>query len=158
MLGRRTRFGFISVLVWVALQSPATSQDAKPPSGNDKAPPETVIVTGRHPDQKTLDEVVHAFVDAHGKYSPKIEQLTRWVTPVCPEVRNIPAGYAAFIITRIKAIAASVGAPTRQPCQLNIEIIFTPDPQAILDKVAATDPRLLGYHFIHDAKRAATVT
>jgi hypothetical protein len=73
-------------------------------------------------------------------------------------VRNIPAGYAAFITKRIKAIAESVGAPTREPCKFNIEIIFTAEPQAILDKVAEADPRLLGYHFIHDTKRAATVT
>ena len=158
MWGRPTQLVFSAALAWLAFLSPATSQDTKPPTGNDAAPPETVIVTGRKPDQQTLDQVVQAFVDAHGKYSPKIDQLTRWVAPVCPEVRNIPTGFATFVTKRIKAIAASVGAPTKEPCELDVEIIFTSEPQTILDEVAEHDPRLLGYHFIHNTKRAATVT
>jgi hypothetical protein len=159
MRDRPVRLAFAAVLTLLTLPLPAASQDKKPLTGNDAAPPETVIVTGKKPpDQKTLDDVVRAFVDAHAKYSPKIDQLTRWVNPVCPEVRNLPAGYSDFITKRIKAIAASVGAPTKEPCKLNIEIIFSADPQAILDKVAASDPRLLGYHFVHDADKSAKVT
>lgn len=158
MHNRPVRLAFVAILAVLAFQLPAISQDKKPLAGNDAAPPETVIVTGHRPDNKTLDEVVHGFVDAHGKFSPKIDQLTRWVTPVCPEVRNLPPGYGEFVTKRIKAIAASVGAPTREPCTLNIEIIFTSDPQTILDKVAESDPLLLGYHFVHDTKRAATVS
>jgi hypothetical protein len=159
MRDRPVRLAFVTVVTLLALQLPAASQDKKPPTGNDAAPPETVIVTGKKPaDQKSLDDVVRAFVDAHAKYSPKIDQLTRWVTPVCPEVRNLPAGYGDFITKRIKAIAASVGAPTKEPCKLNIEIIFSADPQAILDKVAATDQRLLGYHFVHNTESAAKVS
>lgn len=150
---------FVAILTLLALPLPAASQDKKPLTGNDAAPPDTVIVTGKKPsDQKSLDDLVRAFVDAHAKYSPKIDQITRWVTPVCPEVRNLPAGYGDFITKRIKAIAANVGAPTKEPCKLNIEIIFSADPQAILDKIAASDQRLLGYHFVHDTKQAATVT
>jgi hypothetical protein len=159
MHNRPVRLAFVAIAALLAFPWPAASQDKKPLTGNDAAPPETVIVTGKKPsDQKSLDDVVRAFVDAHAKYSPKIDQLTRWVTPVCPEVRNLPGGYGDFITKRIKAIAASVGAPTKEPCKLDIEIIFSADPQAILDKVAASDERLLGYHFVHDTNNAAKVT
>jgi len=151
--------GAMSLAAALTFASSVISDDTKPPSGNDAAPASTVVVTGHKPtDQKTLDDIVQAFVDSHAKYSPKINQLTRWVTPVCPEVRNLPAAYGEFITRRIKAIAASVGAPTKEPCDLNVEIIFSADPQTILDNVAKKDPRLLGYHFVHNAAAAAKVT
>jgi hypothetical protein len=158
MRGPITKTTFLAILAWLVAFSPAFCQDAKQHAANDAAPPETVIVTGKRPGAETLHDIVPNFVDAHGKPSPKIGQLTRWVTPVCPEVRNLPAGFGNFITARIKAIAASVGAPTRESCKLNIEIIFTSDPQAIASKIAEKDPRLLGYHFVHDTVRAATVT
>jgi len=144
--------------IWLVPFSPAFCQDAKQRAANDAAPPETVIVTGQRPSAETLHTIVPNFVDAHGNPSPKIGQLTRWVTPVCPEVRNMPPGFGEFVTARIKAIAASVGAPTKQPCKLNVEIIFTADPQSIATRIADKDPRLLGYHFVHNTERAAKVT
>jgi hypothetical protein len=90
--------------------------------------------------------------------SSKIDQLTRWIDPVCPVVRNPPPGFDQFISARIKAIAASVGAPSKEPCRPNIEIIFTAQPQTVMDGVAEHDPILLGYHFVHGKRDAAKVT
>jgi hypothetical protein len=151
--------GLLAFLTLTLLQSGAASQDAKPQSHPyDSAPPETVVVTGHRPAEKSLKAVVWKFVYAHATYSPKIDQLTRWVDPVCPVVRNLPPGFDQFIIARIKAIAASVGAPVKDDCTPNIEIIFTARPQTVMDGVAENDPRLLGYHFVHDTKKAAQVT
>jgi hypothetical protein len=77
---------------------------------------------------------------------------------VCPEVKNLPAGFSAFISARIKAIAKSVGAPTKEACKPNIEIIFTAQPQIVMDRVAKDAPILLGYHFVHSTVAAAKVT
>ncbi len=148
---------FLAFAALVAFQTSALPQDAKSPLRYDSAPPETVVVTGERPPKETLRTIVWNYVYAHGRYSPKVDQLTRWATPVCPEVRNLPAGYGDFIVKRIKAIAANVGAPTKENCKLNIEIIFTAQPQAIMDHIAENDPILLGYHFVHQAADAAKV-
>ena len=98
------------------------------------------------------------FVYAHAKLAPKIDQLSLWTLPVCPEVQNVPPAYAAFITARIKAVAKSVGAPVKELCRTDIEIIFTSDPQAFIDDVAKKNPKMLGYHYVHDTKAIATVT
>lgn len=145
-----------SLIASLALASTAIS--AAPLTGNDAAPPETVVVTGERLPAQSLDEIVRDYVDAHGKFSPKIKQLTRWTTAICPEVRNMPPAFGDFIVKRLKAIAASVNAPVKEPCKVNVEIIFTSEPQLLLDKIVEKDPRLLGYHFIRNAQRDAKVT
>jgi hypothetical protein len=153
--GGLCRLAFVTLIL---LPSAVAGESAKTPANSDLAPPETVVVTGHRPPAQTLDKIIWNYVYAHGKESPKLHQLTRWVAPVCPEVRNLPPGYDAFISKRIKAIAASVGAPTKEPCKLNVEIIFTAQPQTIMDRVAESEPILLGYHFVHDKQAAAKVT
>ncbi len=152
------RTGLLALVALVAFQSSVSSQDAKKPFEYNSAPPETVVVTGERPPAETLDKIVWNYVYAHGRYSPKIDQITRWATPVCPEVRNLPAAYGDFIVKRIKAIAASVGAPVKEPCKLNVEIIFTAQPQTIMDHIAENDPILLGFHFVHQTADIAKVT
>lgn len=159
MISSFPKAGVVALLFAVALVTAAPAQDAKKlPELTDLAPPETVVVTGHRPAPETVHDVVWKYIYARAGYGPKIDQLTRWIDPVCPEVRNLPPGYGIFIVARIKAIAASVGAPVRARCRPNIEIIFTVEPQAVMDGVAAKNPMLLGYHFVHDTEEAAKVT
>jgi len=149
MPGLSIRAAFVALLAVVALPSSTLSEDANSPLGYSASPPEVVVVTGHRPGAEHLDTVVWNYVYAHGKLSDKIGQVTRWRAPVCPEVRNLPPAFDAFIKARIKAIAASVGAPVKEPCRINVEVIFSAEPQAIMDRVAESDPVLLGYHFVH---------
>ena len=135
------------------------AQDPKPaPTATAPSAPETVIVTGPRPSREERDRIVWNFVYAHAKLAPKIDQLSRWTVPVCPEVQNLPAGYAAFITKRILEVAKGAGAPVRDGCRKDIEIIFTSDPQALMDTVAEKQPKLLGYHYVHQTKALAEVT
>jgi hypothetical protein len=158
MAASALRMSLFACMVVVGVPSPCSSQEAKRTPDASAAPPETVIVTGHLPDREQRDKVVWNFVYAHAKYSPKIDQLARWSTPVCPEVRNLAPSFGTFIKKRIEAIATSTGAPTKETCKTNIEIIFTSQPQKLMDGVAKSDPKLLGYHFVHDIAAAATVT
>ena len=140
-------------LLIFALESGAPG-DAQPSSGTDS---NTIIVNGHRLPAATLEARVSRFVRGRGKYS-RIDQITMWRDPVCPLVRNLPAAYGAFISARIEEIARNVGAPTIQQCSPNIEIIFTPQPQTVMDEVAVHSPTLLGFHFAPNTRALATVT
>jgi hypothetical protein len=143
----------------LAVPNLCVGQDAKPASPSKvSAPPETVIVTGHHPSREERDRIVWNFVYAHARLAPKIDQLSRWISPYCPEVQNLPPAFATFITDRMKAVAKSVGAPVKEPCKTNIEIIFTSDPQSLMTAVAQKDPQLLGFHYVHQTDALATVT
>ncbi|WP_148293790.1 hypothetical protein [Azospirillum sp. B4] len=137
-----------------AQTAPGTAQTAA--SADD--PASTFTVTGNRFTAETLTRAAEGFVQDHGKASPRLNQLTRWQAAVCPEVMNVPKDVASFLTTRIKTIAAQVGAPTRENCKRDIEIIFTDAPQALMDAVADKRPFLLGYHFVSQTAKLSRVT
>jgi hypothetical protein len=147
------------LILAVALAFPIVgfAQHAAPPPAS-KAPPESVTVVGQRPTREQRDKIVWDFVYAHAKLAPRIDQLSRWTVPICPEVLNLPGGFADFITARIKAVAKSAGAPVADPCKKNVEIVFTSDPQAFIDDVAKKKPMTLGYHFLHQIEAMAKVT
>jgi hypothetical protein len=66
----------------------------------------------------------------------------------------------AWVSRWIVARAARVGAaiPKRGGCRPNIEIVFTSDPQGVLDFVAKKRDAYLGYHYVAQTKAFSTVT
>jgi len=120
---------------------------------------ETIVVTG-HRTREMLQGAVTGFVRAHGRYSPRIDQITRWKSGICPQILGLPQAFNAFIATRIEAVAHSVGAPTASEtsCAPNVEIIFTAEPQGVVDHVAQRTPQLLGFHFASQAQQIRRVT
>jgi hypothetical protein len=126
------------------------------------ASPTTIIVTGRRPKPESLDRTVDGFILDHTKKSPRLDQVVRWREPVCPLVRNAPADFIDFVTTRIRTVAQGVGAPIAAPgdtptCKPNVEVIFTDQPQAMMDTVAQKKPALLGYHFVHQTEQVSRV-
>ncbi len=137
--------------------SPAQAVDPPAP-----APPQTTVegvtVTGqRQPDAKRLPGIVFKFVQSHGA-TGRIDQLTRWGVVPCPTTAGLPEAFNAFVSKRVAEIAAQVGAPTNktQACRMNLLVVFTDEPQALLDKVRRRHPELLGFHYAAQAKRLAT--
>lgn len=124
------------------------------------APKETVVVTGQKPTKEERSKIVWDFVYAHARVSPKIDQLSRWISPVCPQVQNLPDGFASFIAARIREVAKTAGAKVGEAasCKPNIEVIFTQDPQAFVDALAKSNPNLLGYHYVHNIEKVAKVS
>jgi len=122
--------------------------------------PEVTVTAPKPPNaQQLTGESVPNFIKKHGKPAVLTGQLGRWVTEICPLTEGLTPAFNDFISARLKAIAASVGAPHQWPaqCRPNVGVYFTADPQAMLDEVARHAPQLLGFHYPHQVKRLATV-
>src|SRR5258705_7679881 len=85
--------------------------------------------------------------------------MGKWVRPVCPVTTGLPQAMNKLVNDRVRAVAGMAGAPVAQkiPCAANIDIVFTRQPQALLDKVRKEHPALLGFHFVAQADNIATV-
>ena len=151
----RPRFGS-ALLVCFALASSGgafgDSARAKPsdkPEQQDRQPLEEVTVTARKQiDRSTLEHViVPRFVESHGTPSERIGQVGRWYDGVCPQTTGLQPLYNEYISRRVVEGARSVGAPTKRAgeCTDNVEIIFTAQPQELLDHLASKYVTLLGY-------------
>jgi hypothetical protein len=116
------------------------------------------VVAPRQPDAEQLPHIVFKFVQSHGAPG-RIDQLTRWGTPPCPTTAGLPESFNTFVSKRVVEVASQVGAPTNKKpaCKMNLLIVFTDQPQALLDKVRRQRPQLLGFHYAAQAKRLATI-
>jgi hypothetical protein len=140
----------LACVVWPAAgraQSPGASATVVP----------GVTVQGRKPQAAPSIPTPQqrAFVESHAAPS-RIGQMTRWSQPVCPTTFGLSAEMNAFVSQRVKDVAAEVGAPSGT-CQSDVVIVFTSQPQALLDSVRRRAPVLLGFHYPAQAKRIATV-
>jgi hypothetical protein len=122
--------------------------DAPPAS---VAPPDTQITITSKDNKRSLEQViVPHFVASHGEPTLAIEQITRWRDLVCPSVTGLAAAFNEAVAHRIESTAQSIGAKTAttgrncDPKQVNIEVIFTSTPQALLDNIDTKNPWLLG--------------
>jgi hypothetical protein len=118
-----------------------------------------ILVTGRRAlDEKSLRAATREFGKSHGSPAVVTGQLARWRSPICPLTRGLAPGFNAFGSARVRAIAASVGAPVdeSEQCTPNAEIIFTTEPQKLLEDVVSHHEILLGFHWISQTKKVAT--
>jgi hypothetical protein len=143
-------------LTVVALAEARPAEVAAPASSTVVPP-----VTVRPPaDQKTIEQQTFRFVQKYaGAANPELDQIARWRDPVCVQVVGLADGQAAQVKARIEAVAKEVGLPAaRADCRANVEIVFTPEPQRLMDAVARRREELLGYYHRHDGARLKTVT
>jgi len=133
---------------------------AQAPASSPNTTVEGLTVIGpSQPDAKQLPSIVFKFVQSHGAPG-RIDQLTRWGTPPCPTTAGLPEAFNSFVSKRVVEVASQVGAPTskKPTCRMNLLIVFTDQPQALLDKVRRQRPQLLGFHYHAQAKRLATIS
>jgi hypothetical protein len=100
------------------------------------------------------------FVTSHGQPA-HLGQLARWTSPVCPVTVGLSPEMNALVSERVKALDFKVGAPqARRPgrCKPNIEILFTDQPQQLIDLVAKKRNELLGFHYVADEHAVTRVT
>jgi hypothetical protein len=119
---------------------------APPPESQSEQPLQEVTVTAPK-DHRTLVRAVNSFVASHAAPSYRINQIGRWHEPVCPAVTGLETGGDA-ITQEILQVARDVGAPTGavgKKCAVRVEIVFTPEPQALLDRMAKDYRPLLGF-------------
>lgn len=121
---------------------------ANPPANPASHELDEVVVSAQKYDRRTLEHVIiPRFVQSHGEPTPTIGQVGRWRQPVCPQTTGLQPAFAEFVTRRIVTAAQSVGAPSKgidAKCAVNIEIVFTPTPQELLNHIAGKYPALLG--------------
>lgn len=158
-----TQFGF--VLAALALDASTAAQAQTAPAAPEKsAPADTTVapVTVTAPakpqtiEKQTWETVHKLSVPAN----PVIGQIARWRDPVCAAVVGLPRDdEAAAIKDRIESVAQAVGLPAPGPkCVANVEVVFSPQPQATMDAVAQRKDFLLGYFHAHDGAQLRKVT
>jgi hypothetical protein len=120
--------------------------------------PEVTVIAPRPPTPDELaGEAVPKFIATHATPSTVIHQMTRWRNRICPVAEGLSPAFNAFVTARIAAVAATVGAPyDTAPCKHNVEILFTAEPQQVLDQLVKRDTRLLGFHYPQQANKLTT--
>jgi hypothetical protein len=158
-LRRRPSAGVLAMALVIAMgvQS-ARSQGGEPDKAAATTVPGVTVIAPKPFDAKAVPPaVLQDFVKSHSAPT-RLGQLARWREPVCPTTVGLPPEFNAYVTERVKAVAANIGAPTRAPaCRTNVEIIFTTQPQALLDSLRQKAPQLLGFHYPAQLRRLATV-
>ena len=108
---------------------------------------ETVIVTGRRL-PTTPEGIAHDVIRSIAAPGLLLGTIARWREGICPRTDGLSSQTLnSYVTKRIREIAAQAGAPLKdQPCKPNVEVMFTDDPQGMLDAVRNANPDVLGYH------------
>jgi hypothetical protein len=110
---------------------------------------EVTVTAERLHDHRELVRAVSGFVDSHSApEASRTSQIGRWYENVCPLVTGLQPAARDFITREILKVARTVGAPTGSVSKkcVTVEIVFTREPQALLDHVARSYRALLGFN------------
>jgi hypothetical protein len=121
----------------------------------DSAPADGITV---HASKKSYDRAIQDFVNSSDAPT-RIGQLPRWNDKVCPLTIGLNPDQNDYVSQRIRDLAGKVGARVddRKSCRPNLLVLFSADPQALLDKVLKTKPGLLGFHYSQGEAKALAV-
>jgi hypothetical protein len=124
----------------LVLGGSALAQETPRPAPSTEAVTVTVIKDG--------EAAIGKFVEGVTVPTRAAGKVARWKSGICPIVVGLPPESAKLLVQKIRALAAEVGAPVNpgDPCPGNIEVIFTAQPQALLDNIRIMHPVLLGYY------------
>jgi hypothetical protein len=137
-----------------ALAQPASAPPASAPASS--AVGGLTIEGHRSERPQSFSSAVSGFVRSHAHDSP-IGNLSRWMAPVCPVTLGLSPAMDDFVTQRIGEVAGQVKAPHGDGCRdSNVLVVFTPEPQKLIERVRATRPEALGYHYISQEKALAT--
>jgi hypothetical protein len=140
-------------------QAATSSANAGAPAGLDEI---TVIAPKPPTAEQIAGENVMTFIRSHSKpveHSTGLVSLGRWKGAVCVKTEGLSQAFNDFVSARVQAIALAVRVPqeTRSPCVPNVLVIFTTEPQRLMDDVANRRPQLLGFHYVSQVPKIKTV-
>jgi hypothetical protein len=143
--------GLLAVPFWM-VPVVALAQAPKPAG----LPTENVTVNAPSP---LPESVLRDFVKSYSALSQPSGKIARWRTGACPITTGLPPAGNTLVTARIREIAAMAGAPASGAnCKPNIDIVFTLNPQVLMDQVRTKQRVLLGYHEVGQEKSLATMT
>jgi hypothetical protein len=149
-----------AMATWVLAGGPALANGAPPPSADTKAAPINNLtgVTMTAPKSSPSVRTASEFVRYRLPESPLTGQYPRYAEPVCVRVQGLPMPFNAYIAQRIVKLAAKLDKPLAKAanCVLNVQVIFTAEPQKLLSNIARKRAPLLGYPYRSQFKCLAT--
>jgi hypothetical protein len=127
---------------------------AAPPAPTAVAP---LIVQATKPAE--LKRQTHDFVQTFAATSDMLDQVARWTQPVCVTLQGLSPDAAAEVKGRVEEVAKALKVGVRKAgCTPNIQIAFTGEPKALIDKVAREDELMLGFRHHSDREKLTTIT
>lgn len=146
------------LLAAIALSAGAASAHA-PPAADPPGPSSTVsgvTVTAPEKPDPLVDKTTQ-FVRQHVPEN-RGGQLSRFRDKICVRVIGLPPAYGAFIARRVVEVATAAHAPVDRAagCTPNVNVIFSPNPQAQLDDIAKRREILFGFHWVAQTKQLTT--
>ena len=123
--------------------------------------PEVTVNAERVRDHEALKHAVRSFVQSRSTPGTRTNQIGRWYEKVCPLVTGLQSGSNKLVAREVLDLARDVGAPVApdaKTCNINIEIIFTSDPQDLLDDIARLNRTELGYFPTSQRNQMTTFT
>jgi hypothetical protein len=162
--------------------SPATSKNAVAPAEagpasprKEAAPqpslPSVTVIAPPLPDPRDLQgHSVPDFITLHGRGEVLTGTLARWDVGVCPRTVGLQPELNSYVSDRIEALATHIGLEAQDTVECgrdklrgelaldpNVLIIFTRQPQKLMDDIAAHHYELLGFHYPNQTKKLKTV-
>ena len=105
-----------------------------------------------------LKRQTYNFVQNFTATTYKLDQVARWTQGICVTVQGLPPDAAAEVKARVEEVANALKVGVRKAgCRPNIQVAFTAQPQALLDRVAGQSEQLLGYWHHRDRDKLKTV-
>jgi hypothetical protein len=163
---RRSRSTWLYLSTWASVLACSivayTGAAAELPDSQStpKQPLQEVTVTAKRlEDRRTLARAVSSFVASHSAPATRTNQIGRWDEPVCPLVVGLQPQGRDYFTRKILDVAHGVGAPTASAsakCAVTVEIVFTREPQALLDRIAKSEKPLLGFYSASQVKQMTT--
>jgi len=131
--------------------------------------PFLVLILGAFPALAEVESVtvtalrekqIQQYVEARAVPSRAAGKLGRWETPICIKAEGLRSEPLEFVVRRVKAVAAQVGAPVNSDpsCRENVEIGFASDPQSVMDHVRDKHINYLGLNNMGEAEKTARMT
>lgn len=127
---------------------------AEPAASTEVAP---LVVQATKPEE--LKKQTYGFVQTFAATTDMLDQIARWTQPVCVSVQGLPPDAAVEVKGRVEEVARALKVGVRKAgCRPNVQIAFTSEPKAVIDKVAKDDELLLGYRHRSDRAKLTTIT
>jgi hypothetical protein len=107
------------------------------------------------------EKQIQQYVETHAVPSRVAGKIGRWETPICVKAEGLKPELLEFVVRRVKAVAAEVGAPVNADpaCRENVEIGFAANPQSVMDYVRDKHINYLGlYKTAGEADEMARMT
>jgi hypothetical protein len=137
----------------------AVAQSRDSQSSSQQALQDVTVTAHRLNEHRALERAVSSFVASHSAPAARTSQIGRWREPVCPLVTGLQPTGRDFITREILNVARGVGAPTGsagKKCEVTVEIVFTLEPQALLDRIANAYRPMLGFYPVSHVKQMTT--